>query len=111
MLSRGTSDTTAAPVVSRVTLMANPAPSRRVKIVVPLQLHQHLRLRNGQTAKVDPSFERAQIEALLQSNEIVTFQEVGASYSVTIDDFHWVPYEKIDQDLDGTLVVELKVQS
>ena len=113
-MARSALDATDAPVISRLTLMANPAPPRRVKITAPLMLHQELMLRNRRASRLDPSFERAQIESLLQSNQIVTFQETGASYAVTVDDFHWVPYEQNQPNhrrWDGTMVVELKVQT
>jgi hypothetical protein len=110
VLARG-SDTTQSPIINRWTLLANPAPERRVQIDVMLKLHSRTNLLNGQTKTVDPLFERAQINAWCQSNEVITFQDAESSYAVTVDDFDWKAYANVDPKVrswDGSILVSLK---
>lgn len=110
-LTRG-SDPTQAPVVNRWTLMTNPAPERREMVVAALLLHQNLRLRNGTTKRIDPVFERSQIRAWLQSNEVISFQDSEQSVAVTVDDYEYKAMQNVDPKLrvwEGTLLVTLKI--
>jgi hypothetical protein len=108
--TRGT-DNSQSPVVDRWTLLVNPAPERRVIIDVALMLHSKLDLRNGKTKQIDPLFERAQIDAWLQSNQVITYQDAQSSYAVTVDDYEWKAYANVDatqRSWDGTMMVTLK---
>lgn len=110
-LARGT-DTTQSPVVTRWTLMSNPAPTRRRQIVVALDLHEAVLLRNRQTRQVDSLFERNQIDAWMQSNQVLTFQDPETSYAVTVSDYEWHSYANVDakrKTWDGTAIVTLNV--
>ena len=112
-LNRSGSDTTAAPVLDRVTLMVEPQPERRAKFVVPFLLHSSMTTKTGATVYYSASDERARFYALLQSRQIVPFQDFENTYQVIVDDFHWVPYEEVGvrRTWDGTLVAELKIIS
>jgi hypothetical protein len=108
--TRGT-DNSQSPVVDRWTLLVNPAPERRVIIDVALMLHSKLDLRNGKTKQIDPLFERAQIDAWLQSNQVITYQDAQSSYAVTVDDYEWKAYANVgatQRSWDGTMMVTLK---
>lgn len=110
-LARSGTDNTQAPVIDRWTLLANPAPERRVIITAALMLHRQQRNRTGQTYTVDPIFERAQIDDWMQSNQVINFQDAEATYAVTVDDFDWKAYENVDAKVrswDGTCIVILK---
>lgn len=111
VLARSATDATAAPIVNRWTLLTNPAPERRVQIDVALMLHSQVKLLNGQTKRYDPIFERNQINAWCQSNEVITFEDAESSYAVTVDDYDWRAYENVDPKVrswDGTIIVSLK---
>jgi len=110
-LERDVLDHTQAPIVDRWTLMTNPAPERRVSITAALYLYQELHLRNGSTVKIDPLTERQQINAWMQSNEVITFQDAEVSYAVTVNDFEWHASNQIDPKVrawEGTMIVQLK---
>lgn len=109
-LDRDGLDASQAPTVDRWTLLANPAPERRVRIELALMLHHEMRLRNGQTQIINPRFERDQIDAWMQSNEVITFQDSESSYAVTVNDYEWRSYAQVDAKVrswDGTLMVTL----
>ena len=75
-------------------------------------LHKEMKLRNGRTFVVDPLLERQQINAWMQSNEVITFQDSEVSYPVTVDDFEWHAANQIDpkiREWEGTMIVTLKV--
>lgn len=108
--ARSGTDATEAPVVDRWTLLVNPAPERRVEIDVALMLHKEVQLRNRQTQNYDPLFERNQITAWLQSNQVITFQDAETSYAVTVKDIDWKAYANVDAKVrtwDGTMIVSL----
>lgn len=110
-LSRGT-DTTQGPVLDRWTLMVEPAPERRAMFTVPLRLHSQDVDRLGANVFYSAALERKRFNDLLQSRNIVPFQDAEQSYNVIVDDFEWVPYELIGTSnpvWDGTLVAMLKV--
>lgn len=111
VLERDSLDAGQAPVVDRWTLLTNPAPERRVQIVAALYLHKEMKLRNGAGWTIDPLTERQQINAWMQSNEVITFQDSEVSYAVTVDDFEWHSADQIDpknREWNGTLIVTLK---
>lgn len=113
-LNRSGSDSTAAPVLDRVTLMVEPQPERRAKFTVPFLLHGSMKDKNGAVLHYSASNERARFFSLLQSRQIVPFQDFENTYQVIVDDFHWVPYQEIGpshRTWDGTLVAELKIIS
>ena len=110
-LARG-ADTTQAPIITRWTLLANPAPTRRAQIIVALLLHEQTQDRMGQTLLVDTLFERNQIDAWLQSNQVLTFQDTEAAYSVTVNDYEWRSDKNVDRKRkvwDGTEIVTLNI--
>lgn len=111
-LTRG-SDNTQAPVVRRQTLMVEPQPERRAKFFAPLMIHGSVTNRVNQKQSYDPPLERRRFFNLMQSRQIVPFQDVEQSYQVIVDDIHWMPYEQVFEGVErgwhGTLLVELKV--
>lgn len=109
-LMRGV-DPTAAPIIDRWTLLSNPAPERRVQILAALLLHQEVETVNGQTRRVNPRFERDQINAWMQSNEVIQFQDAEGAFAVTVDDFEWKSDNNVDRKnrvWNGTLMVTMK---
>lgn len=115
-LARNTLDPTSGPLVTRYTLMSNPRPQRRITITVPLLMYKQVEDRSGQTVTQDTGLERAAIDGWLQSNQIITYQDAVSTYSVTVDDYDFLPYQAVGNEqsndsLDGTLGVKLKVVS
>lgn len=107
-------DLTQSPTFTRMTLLADPIPERRFKIVVPLLFHTNIVLRNGQKATLNPPFERSVIVALFGSREVVTVQDGDVTYSAVVDDFKWLPDVHLDQQIDrwdGVMETTLKVMT
>ena len=86
--TRGT-DTTQAPVVNRWTLLSNPAPERRIQIEIWIRLDSEIESTSGSTYRCNPIEEREQINAWLESNQVITFQDSEAQYAVTVNDIKW----------------------
>lgn len=111
-LTRDLSDHTSGPTITRFTLMSNPQPQRRVTIMLPLLLHHELSSRSQDTLTIDPAFERAQLDAWCQSNQIISYQDAASTFAVTIDDYDWLAYGEVDPQLralEGTIGLLLKV--
>ena len=102
------------PTVTRTTLRAYPAPSRSFKYVVPLRLHNTVSDLNDVETPVDVEMERAFLEGLVASQELITYQEGSLAYSVVVEDCDWIPVKSSrsgrDYGFEGTFVVTLKEQ-
>jgi hypothetical protein len=92
-LMRDLSDPTSGPVLRRWTLRSSPAAQRRRTIVVPLLLHQTIDDLTGHTQYFDPLASVADIAALADSGQVVTYQEMSRAYQVIVMDYHWVPHQ------------------
>jgi hypothetical protein len=104
-------DLTQAPVITRMTLLADPMPDRRFLITAPLLLHTNVTLRNGQRHVYNPPFERSQLIGLYESRQVVPFQDGDVTYATVLEDFKWVPDVHLDQQIDrwdGTFVTTWK---
>ena len=105
--TRGT-DTTQAPVVNRWTLLSNPAPERRIQIEIWIRLDSEIESTSGSTYRCNPIEEREQINAWLESNQVITFQDSEAQYAVTVNDIKWAARANVDalnRQWNGTLWV------
>lgn len=109
-LTRSAGDTTQGPVIDRTTLMVEPQPERRFQWTIPLQLHPQELSRLGAQKVYDPKRERDNFKALVESQQIVPFQDSEQTTNVTINDLTWIPYNKVGdrRQWAGTLVVIAK---
>jgi hypothetical protein len=101
---------TTGPVVTRSTLRAFPAPTRSFTMVVPILMHSVVQDVSGNDVFYDVEAERVYLEGLLTSEQLVTYQQGSATYTVLIDDLIEVPIKssKNRAGFDGTLVALLK---
>lgn len=110
-LSRSAGLTT-GPTVTRLVLRAYPTPTRSATWTVPILLHTTLLDSNESEYSEDPLGQRQYLETLWRSQQLITFQEGAASYTVLLDDFRWVPIKRsgdlANSTFDGTLVLTLK---
>jgi len=110
-LTRDATTTTSGPTITRWTGRADPSAARRMQIQVPLLLHRSVMTRTGQPARYDPQTELANLRALMESRQIVTYQEGAMSTAVIVDGLEWWPYREPDRPAagwDGTCVLTLK---
>jgi hypothetical protein len=108
-LNRASNPSTDGPTIHRWTLRADPGAQGGKKIYVPLLLFQ--RVANGVVdGTMDVESERNYLEGLRKTRQIVTYQEAGASTTVIVEDFSFVPYERSPKGpgVDGTFFVALK---
>lgn len=99
------------PTITRWTLRADAGASRRLKIAVPIRLARSVETRTGATETYNVAQERRQIEALMSSRQIVSFQEGSSSRSVIVEDFQWQPFTigpVGNPDWQGTMLVLMK---
>lgn len=112
-LTRDSTDTTMAPVITRWTLFADPVPTTRRMFTVPLKIFKTVETKTGVDVKYGPSMVRQSIATLYRNGTVMNYQEGKLSHSVRISGYQWVAYRSLDQsadyDTDGTLIVELKV--
>ena len=109
-LTRDATDTTTGPTITRHLLQMNPTADTGFFIQVPVvlaeadEIGEHVRPR-------DPAAELLFIENLRASRDVVTYQEGSRSYSVSLEDFEWVPMHVSPDNKrwSGTCVLTLKV--
>jgi hypothetical protein len=101
---------TSGPTVTRSTLRAFPAPTRSFTMVVPILLHSRVLDVNDSDTFYDVEAERVYLEGLMTGEQLVTYQQGTATYSVLVDDIIEVPIKpSADRTgFDGTLVLLLK---
>lgn len=109
-LTRSVSSPTLGPTVNRYTLRAYPAPRRTFQFTVPLILWSVQFDENDSEYTLDPLVERQFLEGLMNSSQLVTYQEGNASYTVLVEDTVWLPRKQTGDrnTYDGTLVAVLK---
>lgn len=102
--------TAAGPSVSRVTMQANPSPSRSKQWILPLQLGEAVKTLNGQAKRWQAADEIDFISLLADSGVLCTLQVGNRAYSVLIFDMQWRPTHiyKDHSDWNGTLIVSAK---
>lgn len=108
-LDRSGSDSTTGPTFYRQTLRANPTSRSGFDILVPVRLHETVLVGDAEYDLV-PSVELAALDELRTSRRVVTYQEGGQSYAVTVENLDWIPESigRTGTELNGCLVVHLK---
>lgn len=79
-----------SPKLSRWTLLMYPAPSRSSQYMVPIILRPTVTV-SGQDKYVDVVAEKAHLEGLLKSQNVVTYQTGNESHQVVMFDKQWLP--------------------
>lgn len=99
-----------APVVTRLTLEANPSPGRGEFFAVPLLLTEAPELANGSKGSMDPAAEKAALVQMEVLGQLITFQDGTGAYSVLLDDHQFLKqqYTKNRDGWNGTMVVRLR---
>lgn len=107
-LTRSSTDATLGPTVTRFTLRARPAPLRGRVFQVPLLLHESVTVA-GREHDVNVAEELAAIEDLIDLGSPVTYQQGSESFSVTVDEHHFIPYGLTEDNsaFNGTCIVKL----
>lgn len=110
-LARDGSVTTAGPVLRWWLTKAIPAPETTERIILPLIFKQNLRLPTGREVKFDPVTALEFIESLVQSQEVVTYQEGHRSDNVYVVNFEQHPTQWVNgrgaHYLESLVLVEL----
>ena len=104
--------TTTGPTVSREVLSMNPTADTGFLIIFPALLNEKDVI--GQTSKFrDPDAELRYLQNLRASRDVVAWQEGSRTYSVSLEDFVWLPrFSGLLPDksaFPGTCVLQLKV--
>jgi hypothetical protein len=113
-LTRSTTDTTLGPVVTRATLFAYPAPTRRGRWIVPLLLHSRITPpRSDQPTEYVPTDELDFIVGLVDAASPVAFQFGAQNFSVLVEDYEWRPENELPDGSgwEGVCTVTLKMLS
>ena len=80
-----------SPRLTRWTLRAYPTPTRSNQFLVPISLFPTVLDRAGNEASVDVPTELKFLRSLLQSQEVVTYQEGKDTFQVIMFDYQWLP--------------------
>lgn len=109
-LTRSATDPTSGPGLTRWTLRADPGSPGAKRITVPLMLHAKIATHNNADRSLDVPFERAFLEDLRSTRQVVQYQEGDQAWTVVVDDFEWLPYHDsgVRHVIDGTFVAVLK---
>lgn len=109
VLERSSTDSTKGPVVKRFTARTFVSPARSQVVSVPLLLHPRLTVRTGSERRVDVEEELDQLRSLIMLPRTVTYQEMGRSVDVLVEDVTWVPASAAAGDVwAGTAVVTMR---
>ena len=108
-LNRSGAADAVGPTVTRMTLRAEPAPARGRVFQVPLVLAKKLNV-DGREVTRDPADDLAFIEALFDSQTLVTYREDATSVSVFVKDYEFVAEHRTDDGRmeQGVCTVTLK---
>jgi hypothetical protein len=108
-LARSSGDTTEGPCLRWWVTKAIPAPQTTERIILPLVCKRVLRLPNGNQVNFDPVRALQHIESLVQSQEVVSYQEGTRSDNVYVVNFEQRPSQWNDADgcLESLLFVEM----
>jgi hypothetical protein len=107
VLKRGSS--TDGPVLTGVTLAAQPAPERSFNVFLPLLIHTQVTLDDSHYLTDVPA-EVAYIRRLVDTQQLVRFTSGLVTHLVFVEDYEWIPHHSTvnEQSFDGTVVVKLK---
>lgn len=102
--------TAVGPSVSRVTLLANPSPSRSKLWILPLLLGDAVKTLNGTPKRYQSGDEVEFIGLLADSGVLCTLQLGGRAFTVLVTEYQWRPTHiyKDHTDWNGTLTVSAK---
>jgi len=92
----------------RVTLRADPSADRTTIYQVPLLFHENVLLRGDVEQFFDVDTEFAYLTGLLDTRQVVAYQEADATRLVVVEDYTWRPYERTDRFWSGTYIVKMK---
>jgi len=92
----------------RVTLQSDPSAQRTTIYQVPLLLFDRVQLPGGVEADVDVQAEFTYLTGLMNTRQVVTYQEADDAYRVVLDDYTWKPDKRGPDFWDGTFVARLK---
>lgn len=109
LLERDGTDHTQGPVITRQTLLANPAVDTGFFITVPVLLVEQEEF-TAQTRQRDPAAELNYLKGLRTSGVRVIYQEGATSWSVTVSDLEWKPtgFTQDRSAFNGTCLLKLK---
>ena len=82
-----------SPRLTRWTLRAYPTPTRSNQFLVPINLAPKILDNAGNPQVVDVPTELKFLRSLLQSQEVVTYQEGKDTFQVIMFDYQWLPKE------------------
>jgi hypothetical protein len=102
---------TQGPLVNRLTMFANPAPTRTAQWQLPLLLAETVALVPQNTSRhYFARVERQLIGMWCESGQLVTIQVGIDNFNATISDWEWHPTHRYNDNTDwnGTLLVTLK---
>lgn len=105
-----TGATTAAPTLTRWTLMSYPAPAGASMYTLPLLLHRRLRTLRDTEVTIDPFTEYSYLVALHEGRELITCQLGNDSFEAVLEDYVFLPeIEHPTRDWwDGTFIAKLR---
>lgn len=109
-LTLKTTDVTKTPQLYRHTLRALIAAPAVTEFIVPILLQSTVDPGDANMRPQNPTLERQYLEQLRQQRNIVTYQEGGQVYSVTVEGIDWLPDHPdgyAGLDFDGTAVLTL----
>lgn len=97
-------------VVERYDLQSYPSTYRRKTIIAPILLSGKIQFANGDEEAVDPWAEYEYIESFVGSNAPVNYQELGATFTVFIEEVNFQRKRRTDGNnwWAGTAVVKMK---
>jgi hypothetical protein len=97
------------PTLNRVRLRASPSPDRTMLYTVPLMFADGIDPSGHGDVHFDPLTEFDYLTALEVSGQLTTFQMLGVSHTVKIEDSNFVIYRRSDSGFwSGTYTVQLK---
>lgn len=98
-------------VLERYDFRAYPTSRRGQIILAPILLHEMILTATGKEHYLDVAYERQLIESYVGADKLVSYQEMGITYSVLVEDANFqreAPTSK-RQTWNGTLLCKLKV--
>jgi hypothetical protein len=110
-LTRSSTDSTLAPMLTRWMGRAYAAPSRGKVFNIPILLHKKLSPKNGVTYDCDVLLERAYLDDLVAAPRIVNYQEGSDTFSVICEQCTWNALKSSSVEgfvYDGTATVQMR---
>lgn len=110
-LSRDSGTTSTGPTVTRILMRAYPVISRSGNVTVPLLIRSTVINATGSEYEYDVKEEYDALVSLAATQNAVTYQELGETFSATIIDYEW-QRDKVSRDRtwwDGTMTLLLNL--